>query len=189
MPDCTEPIPLENLDFCPTDETIAGVSEVGVYGATISDFATIAKPPELSAATSLEDAGTITEAHTFKAGRGFHKIYFLPDTGMVDSQKVGEKGNSSWTNTLTGSLPGTGARVSGYLRKYQNVPMIFVVKEKDGNVKQIGSELCPAYLTEGTPTSGAKPGDLKNTPIKFQDTQVQPAPEYAGTIEEFTPPV
>lgn len=186
---CTDVIPLENLDFCATDEVAAGVSEVGVYGAAISDFETIEKPADLATGTDLASLATIAAAHVFKEGRGFHRIAINPDSGMVEIAQVGEKGSLSFQNTLTGALQGTSARTAGYLRKYKNTPMIFVVKEKNGDVKQIGSELSPAYLSETTGTSGSKPGDVKSTTVKFSDTQNHPAPEYAGTIQEFPAPV
>ncbi len=190
MPNCEDTIPLENVEFCPTDEIAAGVSETGVYGASIYDFAPggIKKPADLETATSLEAAGTIADSHIFKEGRGFHKIYINPDTGMVDSAHAGEKGNLSLTNSLTGSLQGTGAKIVGYTRKYKNTPMIYIVKEKNGDVKQIGSELVPAYMSEIAGTSGQKPGDVKATTVKISDTQPYMAPHYAGTIQEFPAP-
>lgn len=186
---CTDAIPLESLDFCPTDEVAAGVSEVGVFAAAISDFATIAKPADLSTGTDLASLATIAEAHTFKPDRGFHKIYINPDSGMIESPQVGEKGNISFQNSFSGALQGTGPKVAGYLRKYKNTPMIFVIKEKNGDVKQIGSELSPAYLSETNGSSGSKPGDVKATTVKFMDTQNYMAPQYDGALVEFTPPV
>lgn len=185
---CTDSIALENLDFCPTDEVAAGVSETGVFAAAISDFATIEKPADLSAALTLSEAATIAAAHTFKVDRGFHKIYINPDSGLVETSQVGEKGNISFQNSLTGAMQGTGATTAGWLRKYKNTPMIFIVKEKNGNVKQIGSELSPAYLAEVTGSSGQAAGDAKSTQVIIRDTQNYPAPEYAGTITEFPAP-
>lgn len=187
MPTCEDAIPLENLDFCPTAEVAAGVSEVGVYIASHFDFEEIKEPPGLDTGTSLEDIGTIAEAHTFKAGRGFFKVYINPDSGLVDGAQVGEKGNLSIQNNFGFSLQGTGAKVVGLVRKYKNMPIIAIVKERDGNIKQLGSKLSPAYLLEVAPSSGQKPGDPKVTTFKFTDVQNYPAPIYAGTITEFTP--
>ncbi len=189
MATCTDSIPLENIDFCPTDEVAAGVSEVGVFAAAVSDFATIDKPADLKTGTTLESVATIAAAHTFNTNRGFHKLYISPDSGMVETAQVGEKGNISFQNSFSGAFQGTGAKTAGWLRKYKNTPMIFVIKEKNGNIKQIGSELSPAYLSEAAGSSGQAPGDAKRTTIKISDTQNYPAPEYTGAITEFTPPV
>jgi len=185
MANCEDVIPLENIDYCPTEEIVAGVSETGVFGASVYDFATIAKPLNLKTGTSLESIATIAEAHTFKAERGFHRIYIDPDTGLVDTAQVGEKANLNFNNSFTGGLQGTGAKNAGYVRKYKSTPMIFIIKEKDGHIKQIGSELAPAYMTEVTASSGQKAGDVKRTTVKFMDTLGYPAPEYAGVITEF----
>lgn len=188
MQNCEDAIPLENLDYCTTQEVAAGVSEVGVYGAAISDFYTIQKPASLTDATDLEDLATITAAHIFKENRGFHRIYINPDSGLVESTQAGEKGNLSIQNSFMGSLQGTGAKTAGYVRKYKNVPMIFIIKEKSGDIKQIGSELSPAYFSETNATSGQKPGDTKQTTIKIMATENHPAVQYDGTIQEFPAP-
>lgn len=181
-------IPLENIEFCPSDEVNAGVSEVGVYAASISELDVISKPADLDAGTSLEDVATIATVHTFKdaVNGGFHKLQINPDSGMVETAQLGEKGNLSFQNSFTFALRGTSAKVAGYARKYKNEPMIFIVKEKNGDVKQIGSEDAPAYMAELTGGSGQAPGDVKQTQFIIRDTQNYPAPEYAGTITEFT---
>ncbi|MCT8340507.1 hypothetical protein MG296_10615 [Flavobacteriaceae bacterium TK19130] len=186
---CTDTIALENLDFCPSDEVAAGVSEVGVYFSPLDKIETIAGVPALSAATTNKEAATIDTAHTFTGDNGFVKVYINPDTGMVESTQVGEKGNMSFQNSFTGALQGTAAQVAGWIRNNKNRPGIWIIKERNGDVKQIGSELSPAYFSEVTGTSGQAPGDRKATTIKIMDTQPYPAPEYAGTITEFTPAV
>ncbi len=188
MAACTDVIPIENLDSCPSDEVVAGISEVGVYGSPVRDFLTIEAPADLSTATDNESLAKIVAAHVFKTGKGFHKVDFIPFTGMVDSAQVGEAGNLSFQNSLTGGIKGTNAKVAGYLRRYKNEAMIYVVKEKNGDIKQIGSELSPAYISEVTATSGAKAGDVKSTTVKIMDTQSYMAPNYGGAITEFPAP-
>lgn len=187
MSDCTDPIPLENLSFCATDEIAPGVSETGVYVAAISDFDSIKKPPAIADGSSLTDIATISETHTFIGDKGFHKLYINPNSGFVETGQSGEKGNLSLENSITGQLQGTGAKIAGWVRKYKNTPLIAIVKERDGKIKQIGSELSPAYISELSGNSGQNPGDVKSTTVKISDTQPYMAPEYGGTITEFTP--
>jgi len=186
--DCTDVIPIENLDSCPQDEVVAGINEAGVYGSPVKDFLTIAKPKDLKTALNNEELATIAEAHTFKQDKGFHKVDFIPFTGSVDSAHVGEVGLLSLQNSLSASIKGTNARVAGYLRRYKNVGMIYIVKEKNGDVKQIGSELSAAYVFEIAATSGKKAGEAKMTTIKIMDTQDYMAPNYDGAIQEFPAP-
>lgn len=185
---CEDNIAPENLDFCPNDEVAPGVSEVEVYFASISDFDVIAAVPKMSEAADLTALNTIAEAHTFKADLGFHKVYIKPDTGLVDGAQAGEKGGLSITNNFGGVLPSTGAKTGGWIRKYLNRPMIVLVTERTGLVKQIGSKLSPAYMTEVTPTGGQKAGDSVGVTIKISDSTGSIAPVYAGAITQFTPP-
>ena len=185
MAECLDTVPLENLDYCPNDETAPGVSEVGVYVAALSDFETIAAVPKLSEGTDLASLATIAEAHTFPEGSGFHKLYIKPDSGLVDGAQAGEKGNLSIANSFGGVIPSTGAKAAGWVRKYLNRPVIVLVTERTGLVKQLGSRLSPAYMSEVAPTSGQKPGDATGITIKITDSAGSPAPVYAGTIVEF----
>lgn len=185
---CEDVIPIENMDSCPSDEVVAGISEVGVYGSPLADFLTIAKPKGKDTALTNEELAKIAEAHTFKQDKGFHKVDFIPFSGSVDSNQVGEVGNISFENSINAAIKGTNARVAGYLRRYNNVPMIYIVKEKNGDVKQIGSELSPAYISEVSATSGKKAGDSKSTTIKIADTQMYMAPNYEGAIQEWPAP-
>lgn len=188
MPICEDPIPLENLDFCPTEEIVAGISEVDINFASIYDFETIAWVPSLADSTDLESAGTIADAHVFKTDRGFHKVYAKPDTGMLDGAQAGEKGNLSVANGFSYVIPSTGAKAVGWVRKHLNMPCIVLVREKNGTIKQLGSPYSPAYMTEVTPTGGQKPGDAVGITIKITDSISHPSPVYAGTIQEFPAP-
>lgn len=184
---CTDTIVTENIDFCPDQESAAGVSPVSIFAARVSDFDTIVKPLALGVAVSLDEAGSIAGPHTFTAPKGFFKINILPDTGVVESTNEGEKGSKTNTNSFAGTLPGITARNLGFIRKYQNVGMIFLVTQIDGKVRQIGSEDSPAYLSEASGTTGLVAGDINGIPIRFTDVQAYQAPIYTGTITEYTP--
>lgn len=184
---CVDTIVTENLDYCVDLETVAGISPTEIYCARVSDFETIVALPALDVATTLEEAGTIAGPHTFPAGKGFFKIGILSETGLVENANEGEKGSKSNRNSFSGTLPGTSATVAGFIRKYQNQPMIFLVSQVDGVIKQIGSKASPAFLSEASGSSGQKIGDVNGTPVKFEAVNVCPPPTYTGAITEFTP--
>ncbi|MGB5818830.1 MAG: hypothetical protein WBG90_05045 [Saonia sp.] len=184
---CLDTIVTENMDFCADQENAAGISPVEIYAARVQDFDTIEKPLALGVATTLVEAGSITTAHTFTAPKGFFKMSILPDTGSVETTNEGEKGSKTNTNSFGGTIPGNSARNVGFIRKYQNVGMIFLVKQINGDVRQIGSEDSPAYLSEASGNTGLKAGDINGIPVKFSDVQAYPAPVYTGAITEFTP--
>ncbi len=182
MSTCTNNIADENIDFCPNDEIASGVSETEIYGARISDFEEIKTIPALSAASTFAEAATISETHTFKAGKGFHKLNILPDTGNVESQSVGNKGAKSVNNRFSGTLPGTSARNKGYHRAVKNAGMIFIVKTRTGENVQIGSLAGPAYFEEFTPNTGTAPEDVNGIPFVISAIDKVAAPVYTGTI-------
>ena len=183
----TDTIVTDNLDFCANAENVPGVSPMDIFACPVSEFLSIIELPAKDVATSLEAAATITGPHTFDTGKGFFKISILPETGMVESAAEGEKGSKSFTNSFGGTLPNISAKSKGFLRKYQNVPMIFIVPQLNGDNVQLGSKKSPAFMTEATPSTGAKAGDVVGIPVKFADVQGCPAPVYTGTITEFTP--
>ena len=187
MPTCSDTIVTENIVFCADQENAAGVSPVEIYAARVQDFLTIEKPLALGVAVSLAEAGSITTAHTFTPPKGFFKLNILPDTGVVETANEGEKGAKTNTNSFGGTLPGNSERNVGFIRKYQNVGMIFLVTQNNGKVRQIGSQVSPAYLTEASGSTGLKAGDINGIPVKFSDTQAYPAPVYTAAITEFTP--
>lgn len=185
---CTDTIALENIEYCPEEEIAAGISPTEIFACPVSKFTTIAEPPALNVATTLAEAATISDPHTFTGDDGFFKINILPETGMVDSENQGEKGNKTNVNNFSGTLPGITARNLGLIRKYQNVGMIFIVTQIDGKKRQLGSKNSPAYLSEASASTGQKPGDINGIPVKFSDVQAFQAPIYTGVITEFTPP-
>jgi len=186
MSDCVDTIATEHMDYCPDQENAAGTSPTEIYGARVSDFLDIIAPPKLSAATTLAEAATIVGPHTFTPPKGFFKMSVLPETGVVETTNEGEKGSRSNRNSFGATLPGVTARNKGWIRKHQNVGMIFLVPDLNGIIHQIGSKISPAYLNEATPTTGVKGGDVNGIPFKIEDVQAYPAPVYTGAITEFT---
>lgn len=175
---------IEKLEYNPDDQHEAGVPQLDIYVAPLAEFLTIGKVPELSAAANFEAAGSIAEAHTFDPGKGFVKMHIIPDTGALDSENVGEKGNASFTSGLKGTLPGVTAKNIGFSRWALNRPFIAMVPTKDGKFRQVGTEISPAYFTEVKPTSGAKPGDPNGVAFALSDGTTVPGPFYPFAVTE-----
>lgn len=184
---CNNNIVDENLDFCPTDEVAAGTSETEIYGAFISDFDVLQEPTALDVATSYAQAAEISAAHTFQPGKGFFKLNILPDTGKVSSTLTGNKGSKSFVNSFAGTISGTSARNLGFGRRAKNAAMVWLIKEANGNVRQLGGKTRAAYFQDFNPDSGATPEDINGIPFNISDVQAYPAPVYTGAITEFTP--
>lgn len=182
MSQCTDPIVDENIDYCPNDEIASGVNETEIYGAKVSDFLEIKSVPALADATTHKEAATIAGTHTFKPGKGFHKLNVIPDTGNVESPLVGSKGSKSVNNRFAGTLPSTSARNKGYGRRHKNAPMVYLVKVRTGEMVQIGGVNGGAYFEEYSPNTGTAPEDVNGIPFVISAIDVVAAPVYTGTI-------
>jgi hypothetical protein len=182
---CFDNIPLENLEHCVNAELAAGTSETEVYAIPA---ALITEDPALPAlgtlGNTLEDIAKITDDITFPVGKGFYKLNAQSETGEVKDEIVGNKGNKKIKSSYEFFMPNTSAQNLGWLRQNKNMPMVFLVMEKTGRYRKIGSKAIPAYLETGSTTTGKGPEDDNGTSIMVSTTGPNPAPIYEGVITE-----
>lgn len=165
MANCFEDVENENLDSCINTELAAGISEIGVYYAVHQQALVIPEPPAANdSSASLEEIVTITEDITFPVGKGFAKITIQADSGEVTSDFVGKAGNQKHKETFPFSVAGNSKKVLGWARRYKNIPLIFLVTERDGQKRLIGDKHNPAYITElkGTTGKGGEDDKIMN---------------------------
>lgn len=170
-------------------DNVGGVRHQDIYFAASDWFAAngIKAPKSFSVATALEDLATISETHAFKTGYGFMKITATPKTGNIESPQAGEDDGKVFNNTLAFVKPGSKGEVLGFQRKFQNRDGIWLVKEVDGTVRQIGSEAIPARMSAVTNSLGGGGHDgKKGATFEIMDFQAYPAPIYTGTIQIAT---
>jgi hypothetical protein len=178
-----ENIPLEDISQAVNLETTAGVMECEVYFAVashISDFPAL--PVSGTAATTLEDFATISTDITFNAGKGFIKLDIQAETGEVKDDMVGNVGNRKFKSMFEYFLSDTSARNIGFMGEYANVPGVYVVKEKSGRMRLIGSKDLPAYFESVAGTSGKGPEDDNGWQCAIYQTSKKPAPVYTGNL-------
>lgn len=168
-------------------DNVGGIQHTQIYFAAIDWFSAIKKPPTQSAATTLASLITISENHTFLTGYGFMKIKATPKTGNIESPSAGETDGKVVNNVFTFMIPGSEAAVGGFRRKFQNRDGIWLVKEVDGTIRQIGSEEIPAIMETVTGTLGGGGHDgKKGRTFEIHDFQAYEAPIYTGTIQLAT---
>lgn len=186
MEDCTpDNIVSEHLDFCVSEEVTPGINETEIYAAPYSDLETIAALPAIGDVTNYAEAGTIVDSHVFKEGKGFYKVQLQTETGEVTDEAVGAKGSKSTKNMLSGIMNSKSARNIGYFRVNQNRPMLFLVRESTGQLKQIGTSTRPAYWNETKGTSGKTGEDSNSISISVEAFSGSMAPVYAGTVTQI----
>ncbi|MCO6501345.1 MAG: hypothetical protein J5I47_13350 [Vicingus serpentipes] len=170
-------------------DNVGGIRHTEIYFAATDWFADngIKKPSTHLGATSLEDLATISTSHVLLTGYGFMKITATPKTGNVESTLAGEDDGKVSNNKFTFMKPGSKAEVLGFQRKFQNRDGIWLVKEVDGQIRQIGSEEIPARMASVTNTLGGGGYDgKKGSTFEIEDFNAAPAPVYTGDIQLAT---
>lgn len=162
MAGCFENVENESLDACVNAEIQAGVSEVGVYYTPFEFLNNIPMPKNIGdEGYDFESAVTVEEDLEFVAGKGFGKITVQSDTGEVRLELPGNKGNKKTKSVFEFTVAGNNKKTLGFLRTMKNIPMLFVVTERDGQKRQIGDKYNPAYMMEVAGTTGKTGEDDK----------------------------
>ena len=186
MENCFENMRLEDLTRCVNEELVSGTSETEVYVAVSEHIDVFPEPVPLgSAALSLGSLATIGEKITFKETFGFFKLQAQTETGEVKSELVGNKGNKKVKNTYEFFLSGTSPQNIGFVRQYKNAPLVFLVREKSGRLRLIGSKALPAYFDEVSGTTGKGTEDDIGWQISVSTTSARPSLIYEGEIVLF----
>jgi hypothetical protein len=186
MPPCFDNIENESLDSCINTEIQAGVSEVGVYYAIHEQATEIPMPLNIGdVGYNYESAVTVAEDITFAAGKGFSKITLQSDTGEVKLDLVGNKGNKKTKNSFSFYVPGNAKKLLGFVRTMKNIPMLYLVTERDGQKRLIGDKFNPAYLSEVAGTTGKGGEDDKG--IQFTIEAFGVPIVYEGVVTLMVP--
>lgn len=188
MAGCFDELENESLDSCINGEIQAGVSEVGVFYAVHEHATVIPMPLNFGeVGFDFESAVTVEEDITFPATKGFSKIVLQSDTGEVKLDLVGNKGNKKPKNSFMFYVPGNSKKLLGFIRTMKNIPMLFLVTERDGQKRLIGDKFNPAYLSEVAGTTGKGGEDDKG--IQFTIEAYSIPIVYEGIITMNAPAV
>jgi hypothetical protein len=183
MAGCFDDLPVEDLTACINSEVQAGISEVDVRYAIHPQISTFPMPLNYGdVGYSYETAVAVTEDIVFDAGKGFGKISIMPDSGEVLVDLVGNKGNKKTKSSFPFAVAGNNAKTLGFLRTHKNTPMIFCVRERDGQKRLVGDAFNPAYIVEGKATTGKGGEDDKVINFTFESYCVPII--YSGLIQE-----
>lgn len=163
-----------------------GGTGVELLWAPISYFDTIAAPVGLATATTADQIVSITTAHTFVAGKGFHKMDVLIDTGAVESNAVGDIGGKSFEHICKGFVSNNGALNTGLLTMLASCKYMFLVPENTANgvvYRQIGNKQRPAFCETNDYKSGEAAADRRGTSVAFKSNgHGIHVPFYSATI-------
>lgn len=151
-----------------------------LYVARKSDMTTIRWVPDSPA--DLEAKVTITTDHVFASGKCFKKVSCTLEKGQLVSNLVGERNSHSFENMATVGFAGNLKKALGLLEEFKNDDLIVLVKELNGQVRQLGWEDVPAHVETAETTTGQAVADFKGTNLTFKSIG-RIAPVYEGAIQ------
>jgi hypothetical protein len=184
---CFDDVITENLDACLNAEIQAGVSEIGVYYAVHEQITTFPMPLNIGDANfDFEASVIVSTAIVFAAGKGFGKIIVQADSGEVNIDLVGNKGNKKTKVSFSFYVPSNNAKLLGFVRTMKNVPMLFCVQERDGQKRLVGDKFNPAYMSEVKGTTGKGGEDDKGVQFTIESFCIPIV--YTSTLQLPTAP-
>jgi hypothetical protein len=126
-----------------------------VYYAPLSYFLAI---QGFDATPDIDGVLQIITAHTFKVGKGFHKLYTTMDTGKLAAELTGERDGHGYGIKLECFHPGGKKEAAAFARKSKNDQFIILVKSPNGETFQLGTQELFAEISgkydSGTLSSG-----------------------------------
>lgn len=154
--------------------------EVAVYMALMRDVLVLPSPP--SNPSSLKALATVTDDITFKTGKKFSQIGTTLDKGGFKGKGIGAYKTMSAENELTVYCPLSSEDYLGLIRLIQNSDLCFVIPERTGKKRLMGTKTQPAYLVDWEEATGDKPGDERGWKVVFKSTG-KLAYYYEGDIQ------
>lgn len=165
-------------------DNIGGVTTT-LYWALVKEFELggIKTPHNYDTADSLADLATIREAHAFKSGKGFKRLYVTEDTGYVTCTPQGELKGKSYMNKIGGFHPSNRAAILGAARYLNNSGVIMIGKDGQGLYRQVGSEDYPGNMTASDVDTGVGPTGRRGYKVETSASANYPAPIYPFSLE------
>lgn len=168
----------EDLEKCPGQKKLPGIRD-HVFATSKRDI--LAYPAVPDAPKSLTEAVQATGDFTLAADKYFYKVGIVKDNGKIEVENQGTDGAKTFLNKATFAIPGTEEDASGFIDQMNNDEMIFLVPQRNGKYRIIGSEDFSPELSLKQDT-GATATDANTTTVEASATDLHPAPFYTGKI-------
>ena len=184
MSKCTDQESIySDIVFCRGKKSLPGVRGT-VYGISKRD---ILSWPLIGSQKKTPDADLSTVAvyegdFVLAGDKKWHVIGMIPNEGQIQDESQGSYGSKSFKNTATIVIPGTEEEVSGYIAEANNDEMVYLVVQRNGKARVIGSEAFTPELSLSQDT-GKAATDANSTTVSAVADDEYPAPFYHGKIE------
>lgn len=138
--------------------------------------------PDRKTTTDPGDSITLDGNIVLKTGKKFAQLEVISETGKVTETEVGVIGSQVFQSQFEFKLPKT-ILSDEWLDANPNACMVFIIEDKDGNMRVLGNEKVPTTRTAAVGTNGPGLADEKTWAITIMDNTGRIAPYYEGTID------
>jgi hypothetical protein len=163
---CFDEVHVENVNHCPNDESVGGISVDLFY--IPKDHIDAFTLPVVTAATKYAERITLAaNAITTKADKGWKKISIMVDENELSNTLVGNKGNKKPKVELDAMIPNFKKENIGFMDAHKNTPLILAVVDSTGQKWVIGTTNAPAFLETSDAKTGKKYDDNSGITVKI----------------------
>lgn len=164
-------------------DNVGGIQHTQIFAAKTGWFTAIQKVKNRENAATNDELVVISTDHTFNVGYGFVQITAIPKTGNIESASAGDLDGKVKNDVFAFAVAGSKVETLAFEREWLNEDTIFLVKEVDGTIRQIGTEEIPARVETSTHSLGGGGFDGgKKTSFEIHGWGAGSAPIYTGAI-------
>lgn len=178
-----ETVNYEEISYCNTEEFSGGLVESEIYYCPIKYIDYLNPSTGLG---SFENSGKVVQKIICKPNYGFKKMKALLDTPEFDSGLDGSIGRKDSKTDFELQLLGVRAKLIGFSIRMRNIPLVFIVKDRNERFFIIGTLASPAYISSFDLKSGKKYEDDAVGTLKLSTASV--IYEYQNEIPVYVPP-
>lgn len=176
-----------DIEYASGQDNTGGLTQE-FYFALAEDILTWPTYSTKAAAATYDELMVYTGIFVMKTTKRFFKGYFTLNTGEVKWDSIGPIDGKSFKHTFELSRPSADAKSLAWLDLNKNANLVIIARDKDGEIRVVGSEFMSAKLESSAGTTGKSGEDLKGDVITFFSELESPPKFYPGAIP-LTPAV
>lgn len=177
---CTDAALYESLNFCQGKTILPGIRQK-VYAARHRNIVAWPKLPD-TANTNMKELAVYAGNFTLAADHKWVGVDLTMGKGQIEWGTQGEKPSRTFLNKVTLSHPEIDEDAAAFARQAIGDDLVYLVQQRDGKWRVIGSEAFPADTKPKGATGEGTTGEA-GTQLEVEATDICPAPFYVGTIE------
>ena len=172
---------LSDITYTSGQDNTGGLTQE-FWFAKASDIATWPTVKTKALATTVEELMNYSGNFTMNSGKKFFTGYLTWGTGELKWSAQGPVDSKSFKHSFEFSRPGCNANSLALLDLVKNDNLVFIVLDKDGNKRVLGSEFLSAKLERAEGTTGKSGEDSKADVMTFVSELQGPPRFYVGTV-------